>query len=75
MSILEKINTYLVEKLDTDWIGDNILDKKYKGMVVVNAVYADKEGTTIKFWVRDPKTKKITEVRPMPKKELLKVLK
>jgi hypothetical protein len=63
------------EKLDLDWLGDNVFDKKYKGQKIINAVYDDKAGTMIKFWVRDPKTKKIKEIRPIPKDELIKVLK
>lgn len=70
-----KIKEYLLEKMDTDWIGDNVLDKTYKGMKIVNAVYDKKKPDNIRFWVRDPKTKEIKEIRPIPKDELVKVLK
>jgi hypothetical protein len=65
----------LDEKTDMKWLGDNVVDKKYKGMVIINAVFDDKEDKMIKFWVRDPKTNKPKEIRPIPKDELVKVLK
>jgi len=70
-----KFGNYLQEKVDMQWLIDNVTGKKYKGMVITNSVYDDKEGTMIKFWVRDPKTKKIKEIRPIPKDELVRVLK
>ncbi len=70
-----KFENYLQEKVDMQWLIDNVTGKKYKGMEITNSVYDDKAGTMIKFWVRDPKTKKLKEIRPIPKDELIKVLK
>jgi phosphorylcholine metabolism protein LicD len=63
----------LKEKYDVDFLTDKIIDKKYKGMKITNAVYDDKAGTMIKFWVEDKG--KIKEIRPIPKDELVRVLK
>jgi hypothetical protein len=68
-----RFGDYLQEKLDMSWITDNIMGKTYKGQKIINAVYDDKEGKMIRFWTKDKgKTK---EFRPIPKDELIKVLK
>ena len=63
------------EKTDMKWLGDNVVGKKYKGMEIINAVFDDKEDKMVKFWVRDSKTNKPKEIRPIPRNELVKVLK
>ncbi len=68
-----KIRQFLNEKLDMDWLADNVIGKIYKNRKIVNAVYDDKKGEMIRFWVED-KGKKPIEVRPIPKDELVKVL-
>jgi hypothetical protein len=70
-----RFRNYLQEKTDVRWITDNVMGKKYKGMEITNAVFDDKEDKMVKFWVRDPKTKKLKEIRPIPRDELIKVLK
>lgn len=70
-----KIRKFLNEKLDMDWLADNVIGKKYKGMEILNAVYDDKAGNMVRFWIKDSKTKKPKEIRPLPKDELIKVLK
>ena len=65
-----KFENYLKEKLDMDWLADNIIGKKYKGKKIINAVYSDKKGEMIRFWLEDK-----TKVDPIPKDELLKRLK
>jgi hypothetical protein len=70
-----KFGDYLKERFDMDFLINNVTGKKYKGMEITNSVYDDDKGTMIKFWVKDPKTKKIKEIRPIPKDELIKVLK
>jgi len=69
MKILERIDMLLLEKLDLDWLADNVIGKKYKGKKIINAVYDDKKGEMVRFWLEDK-----TEIRPIPKKELIKVL-
>ena len=63
------------EKTDMKWLGDNVVGKKYKGMEIINAVFDDKEDKMVKFWIRDSKTNKPKEIRPIPREELVKVLK
>ena len=68
-----KFGEYLQEKIDMQWLIDNVTGKKYKGMVITNSVFDDKEGTMVRFWVKDKG--KIKEIRPIPKDELMRVLK
>lgn len=73
---LQEAYEYVIkEKTDMKWLGDNVVGKMYKGMEIVNAVFDDKEDKMVKFWIRDPKTKKLKEIRPIPRDELVKVLK
>jgi hypothetical protein len=75
-NLIDKIDNRideLNEKVDMGWLADNVTGKKYKGMKIVNCVYDDKEGNMVKFWVDDKGKKK--EIRPIPKDELVKVLK
>jgi hypothetical protein len=67
---------YLQAPLKRDnmrWLTNNVVGKKYKGKKITNAVFDDKKGTMVRFWVRD--RGKIKEFRPIPKDELIKVLK
>jgi len=70
-----RFKDYLQEKTDMKWLGDNVVGKKYKGMEIINAVFDDKEDKMVKFWVKDSKTKKPKEIRPISRDELVKVLK
>jgi hypothetical protein len=71
-----RFGDYLQEKVDMKWLTANVLGKKYKGMKItkVRRVHDDPEDM-VRFWVKDPKTKKLKEIRPIPKDELMKVLK
>ena len=68
-----KFGNYLQEKVDMQWLIDNVTGKKYKGMVITNSVFDDKEGTMVRFWVKDKG--KIKEIRPVPKDDLIRMLK
>jgi len=63
----------LHEKVDMKWLSDNVTGKKYKGMKIINSVYDEKDPNKVRFWVDDKGKKK--EIRPIPKDELVKVLK
>ena len=63
----------LDEKVDMKWLSDNVIGKKYKNKEVINAVYDDKEGNMVRFWIGKKGDTK--EIRPIPKNELVKVLK
>ena len=62
-----------LKKNAMEWLADNVVDKKYKGKKITNAVFDNKEGTMVRFWVKD--RGKIKEIRPIPKNELLRLLK
>jgi hypothetical protein len=64
----------LDEKYDMDFLTDKIIGKKYKGQEIINAVYDDKAGTMIRFWIGKKGKGNQTEIRPIPKDELVKVL-
>jgi hypothetical protein len=67
-----RFGDYLQEKVDMQWLADNVIGKTYKGQKIINAVY-DRKKDGIRFWTKDKgKTK---EFRPIPKDELVKVLK
>ncbi len=68
-----KFKDYLQEKVDMQWLSDNVIGKKYKGKEIINAIYDDKKGEMIRFWVG--KKGDTTEIRPIAKDELVKVLK
>lgn len=62
-----------LNKADMEWLMNNVVGKKYKGKKITNAVFDDKKGTMIRFWVKD--RGKTTQIRPISKDKLIKAIK